>query len=82
MKITVVDQSELANDDFHAPSKYYFVNALGQAVFIHARARQDAEEYITSEYGKGFYKLRTSSLDKPKGDITCKGTATRRGQKR
>ena len=82
MKITVVEQSELTKDDFKAPSKYYFINALGQAVFLHARARGDAEAYIKEEYGSGFYKLRTSSLDKPKGDVTVRGTQTVRGQRR
>lgn len=79
IKVTIVDQSELAEDDFKAPSKFYFVNALGEAVFIHARERYVAEQYITDNYGKGFYKLRTSSLEKPKGDVTCSGSNTRKG---
>lgn len=76
---TTIDQSELAEDDFKAPSKYYFINAFGEAIFIHTRDRAVAERYITETYGKGFYKLRTSSIDRPKGDITCSGTNSRKG---
>ena len=78
-KITIVDMSELAEDDFKAPSKFYIINAMGECVYIHVRTRTEAEEYITKEYGKGFYKLRTSSPEKPKGDISCSGSNTRKG---
>jgi hypothetical protein len=50
-------------------------------VYIHVRTRQEAEDYITKEYGKGFYKLRTSSIEKPKGEVSCTGTATRSQRK-
>lgn len=77
VKTTIIDMSELTNDDFRHPSKYYIVSAMGYCVYIHVRTRAEAEEWITKEYGKGFYKLRTSSVEKPKGDVTCSGTATR-----
>jgi hypothetical protein len=77
MKITVLSMSDTTQDDFRAPSKYYIVNSLGDYVFIHARERAVAEQWITENYGKGFFKLRTSSLEKAKGSLTCTGTATR-----
>jgi hypothetical protein len=77
VKITVVKQSALEDYDFKAPSKYYFINAIGEAVFIHARVRADADKYITENYGRGFYSLRTSSLEKNDNALTCTGTATR-----
>lgn len=76
VKTTIIDMSELANDDFRPPSKFYIISAM-YCIFIHVRSRTEAEEWITKEYGKGFYKLRTSSVEKPKGDVTCSGTATR-----
>lgn len=76
VKTTIIDMSELANDDFRPPSKFYIISAM-YCIFIHVRTRAEAEEWITKEYGKGFYKLRTSSVEKPKGDVTCSGTATR-----
>lgn len=79
IQITIIDMSELAHDDFRHPAKYYIINALGHCVYIHVRSRAEAEEWITKEYGKGFYKLRTSSIEKPKGDVTCSGSNTRKG---
>jgi hypothetical protein len=79
IKITIVDMSELAHDDFKHPAKFFIINALGMCVYIHVRTRQEAEDYITKEYGKGFYKLRTSSIEKPKGEVSVSGSNTRRG---
>lgn len=79
IKTTIVDMSELAEDDFKHPAKYYIINALGMCVYIHVRTRTEAEEYITNEYGKGFYKLRTSSPEKAKGELSCTGSNTRKG---
>lgn len=78
-KITRCDLNEIDKDGFKPPAKWYFISALGDAVYIHCRDRVDAEKYITENYGKGFYKLRTSSIEKNKGDITCSGTNTRKG---
>lgn len=84
VKITAVDLSKLTSEDFSPPTKFYFINALSQAVFIHCRDRKDAEQYLTDNYGKGFYKLRTSSLEtkisgKNNGELTCRGYNTRKG---
>ena len=79
IKITRCNLNDLDNDGFKSPSKWYFISALGDAVFIHCRDRITAEKYITDNYGKGFYKLRTSSIEKNKGDITCSGVNTRKG---
>lgn len=79
IKITEISLDEMKQDDFKAPSKFYFVNALGIAIFIHCRERWTAEKYITDNYGKGFYKLRTASIEKPKGDVTACGSNTRKG---
>lgn len=78
VKTTIVDMAELAHDDFRHPSKYYIISAM-YVIYIHVRSRAEAEEWITKEYGKGFYKLRTSSIEKPKGDVTCSGSNTRKG---
>lgn len=79
IKTTCVHLSKLESDDFSPPAKWYFINAIGEAVFIHCRSRVDAENYITENYGKGFYKLRTSSLEKSSGDLTCRGSNSRKG---
>lgn len=82
MKTTIIEKSVFESLDFKAPAKYYYINAFGDAVFIHVRSREDAEQYIVENYGKGFYKIRTSSLEKPSGDVTVRGTQTRRGQRK
>lgn len=78
VKTTVVDMSELATDDFKAPSKFYIINALGECVYIHVRTRVEAEKWLTENYGKGFYSVRTSSPEKPKGELSCTGSNTRK----
>ena len=80
IKITVCKFSDIDSEGFKPPSKWYFINGMGDAVFIHCRDRVVAEQYITDNYSKGFYKLRTSSIERSKGDLTCTGTQTRRGQ--
>jgi len=86
LKITILESSDVEYWDEDSQStvinhkaKYYFINGLGQYVYIHVRTRQEAEDFITKEYGKGFYKLRTSSIEKPKGEVSCTGSNTRRG---
>lgn len=78
IKTTSVQLSMLEKDEFTPPSKWYFINAMSEAIFIHCRDRVTAESYITENYGKGFYKLRTSSLEKSKGDLTCRGSNSRK----
>lgn len=78
IKITTIEVSMMEDEDFKAPSKFYFINALGQAVFIHCRDRKVAEEYIKNNYGTGFYKLRTTSLEKSSGEHTATGSNTRK----
>ena len=74
----IEDLSKLNENGFKHPSKYYFINSLGWAVYIHTRSREVAEQYITDEYSKGFFKLRTSSLEKTTKDLTCTGSNTRK----
>lgn len=77
MKTTTVEYSELSKSEFKTPSRYYYINALGQAVFLHCKARGDAEAYLREEFGSGFYSVRTIGLEKPSGDVSCRGTETR-----
>lgn len=84
MKTTVVSLAEMEDEDFKFPSKYFFINALSQAVFLHCRSRPEAEEYVAQNYGKGFYKIRTSSLEKnicgkKNGELSVRGSNTRKG---
>jgi hypothetical protein len=46
----------------HAPSCFYIRNALDEYVFIKTKSRKIAQETIDEEYGKGFYKVRTTDL--------------------
>ena len=46
----------------HAPSCFYIVDALGQYVFAKTKSRKIAQEVVDEEYGKGFYKVRTTDL--------------------
>lgn len=84
IKITVVEAHEIENYDeeegfsFQHPSKYYFVNASGQYVYVHTRDRQKVVDYIKEEYG-GKYTVRTAKQSKGSGEYTCTGSNSRKG---
>ena len=59
------------------PSKYFVQLATGDLLFIHTRDRLMAQEYIDSEYGKGFYLIKQCKSGAGSGNYTCVGTATR-----
>mgnify|MGYP007054562031 CR=1 FL=1 len=84
IKVTVVEASEIENYDedggftFKHPAKYYFVNAMGQYVYIHTREMKVAVEYIKENYD-GRYVVRTAKESKSDSNYTCTGTTSRRG---
>lgn len=55
---TTVTFVEYKDPEFKAPSKYSFINAMGDVVFIHCLSREKAQEWINENYGKGKYKVR------------------------
>ena len=83
VKITVVEAYEIDNYDeeegfsFKHPAKYYFVNGLGQYVYLHTRDMKVAVEYIKEHYD-GKYTVRTAKQSSGKGDYTASGTTTRK----
>lgn len=84
IKVTVVEASEIEqyNDGegfiFKHPSKYYFVNAMGQYIYIHTRDMKVAVEYIKENYD-GRYVVRTAKQSAGGGDYTCTGSNSRKG---
>lgn len=45
-----------------APSCWYIINAIGEYVFAKTKSREAAQARFDEEYGKGFYKCRTTDL--------------------
>lgn len=76
---TIIIDSYVDMDDpeFKAPSNYYIINSLGDRVFILTRSRAKATQYITDNYGGGFFKLRTIRIEKTNKPLSVRGTATR-----
>jgi hypothetical protein len=73
MKITVVSQQEFDEaEDFKGPAKWYFINALGDRVYVHCRERSKAIQYVKDEYG-GRYTIRTESQEKCSENLTARG---------
>jgi len=58
VKTWEVTAHEADKDDFKAPSNHYIVNAFGDLIFVSARKRQAAQEWVDSEYGVGKYNIR------------------------
>lgn len=76
---TIIIDSYVDMDDpeFNAPSNYYIINSLGDRVFIISRSRAKAEQWITDNYGGGFFKLRTMRIERTSKPLSVRGTATR-----
>ena len=79
MKITVVSPEQMQEEGFRSPAKFFIIDALGMAVFLHTRDRQEATQYVKDEYG-GKYNIRTSSDEKVKGEVSCRGFANSRSR--
>ena len=75
--ITIDSYVDMDDPEFKAPSNYYIINSLGERVFIVTRSRAKATQYITDNYGKGFFKLRTVKIEKTNKPLSVRGTATR-----
>lgn len=85
LKITVLEADQVEYWDEEADTmvinhkaKYYFVNALGQYIYIHTRDMKVAVEYIKENYN-GRYTVRTAKESKSDNNYTCTGTTSRRG---
>lgn len=61
------------------PSRYYFLNSMGEYVFILTNKREKAKEYLDKEYGK-LYSLRIVGGSKGGGTGCSESCSTRRGQ--
>lgn len=58
----------------HAPSCFYILNASGECVFAKTKSREAAQQAFDEEYGKGFYKCRTTDLAAKAGKrVTARG---------
>lgn len=56
-----------------APSNYYILNALNEAVFFKTKSREKAQGKADELYGKGFYKIRVIDLmAKGSKDVTAR----------
>jgi hypothetical protein len=82
-KVTIVDYQTFTDYLFIPPSTFYIQNAMGEYWFVHTASRVTAQEYIDSVYGKGRYTVVASKLQKTvskseSGELSCRGTATRK----
>lgn len=78
IRTTEVSYDEYVSPEFKAPARYY-IKSVFHYVFIHVRTREQAQEWVDQEYGKGFYLVRSYGLEKgnnkrlESGCITAKG---------
>ena len=83
LKITVVDYATFTDYLFIPPATFYIQNAMGEYIFVHTSSRSVAQEYIDSVYSKGRSTIVASKLQKTvskfeSGELSCRGTATRK----
>lgn len=82
-RITVVDYQTFTDYLFNPPATFYIQNAMGEYVFIHTSSRKDAQDYVDATYSAGRYVVKASKLQKTiskseSGELSCRGTATRK----
>lgn len=82
IRITVVQYETFAAHDFEPPATFFTRSAMGQYYFYHTRLRASAQAACDDVFGKGRYTVNASKTQKGKGDLTCTGTQTRRGQRK
>lgn len=73
-KTTCIPYQETQEEDFKHPSKFYILNALGDAVYFHTSSRDKAQEEVDKEYGKGKYKVRLTKMSSGSEKITVRGS--------
>lgn len=58
-RLQIYPQEMHHSDTFNPKYKYYFINGLGDAVFLKVRDRKKAQEICDELYGKGFFTVRS-----------------------
>lgn len=63
VETAVVSFQDYSEPDFHQPSNFHYVNALGDKVYIKVSNRKDAEQYIITEYGYLKYSVNSQKKE-------------------
>ena len=86
IRTTLVKESEIEVWDeesgsfvLNQPSKFFVTLATGDLLFLHTRDRLAAQQYIDSEYGKGFYVVKQCKQGSGSGEYTATGANSRKG---
>lgn len=82
VKVTQVSFEEFTDYDFIPVATFYCMDSMQNYTFVHTAKREVAAKVIEEIYGHNRYAIKTSKIQKGNGNITCTGTATRKGQKR
>lgn len=73
--VIVISPEEKREETYKQPNaNWYFVDAVGNTVFLRHKDKSKCEAYLTENYGKGKYKLHPCKLKKPEGEISCRGS--------
>ena len=70
----------LSAEDFVRPSRYYFIDAFGNRVFVKKQSREDCQKLIDNYFGYQKYVIRMyGSPSANNKALTCKATQSRKG---
>lgn len=61
---SVLSYEEFIDDDYPKPAKWWVRSAMGDYYFFHCRERSSAQEQCDDYFGKGRYKVNTSTMSK------------------
>lgn len=58
-KITTISEEDRFEDETKHPSKFFIINAFGEAIYFHTRSRLTAQQWCDKIYNrKDFFKVR------------------------
>lgn len=83
MKITLVSYQDSLEEYFKPPSKWFFVCATGDHIYLHTKLRSDAVAYVKEDW-QGKYQVRCAKADKSSGTESAVGrinSKSRQGSK-
>lgn len=87
LKITVVTYEEFTDYEFIPMATWYVMDSLQNYHFIHTSKREVAQQWANETFGENRYSVKASKIQKGRskqenGEVSVRGTSTRRGQKK
>ena len=72
--VIVVTPEQKHEETYKQPcADWYFIDAMGNTVFIKHKDKSKANAWLEENYGKNKYTLKPVKLKKVEGELSCRG---------